>query len=213
MVVDTTTAHAWSSIFIESISFVSLFPIQAMFPAAHHCQELSHCYVNLVRETRYHEKSNPSMKSWSVKIPLETMGFILLSKLFLICLSHSKKNPLTLTSLGPRLCMGIKLFSPQVFPWGFNKYTNNKCHVWRSAPVGWQTSLLAVGSLHISDCNGISNAISCNIMCSSACYRQFEMVIPTEDSVITEMTTTLRDWGTMWKQLYVASTLNNIALI
>ncbi|EPQ13569.1 Dedicator of cytokinesis protein 4 [Myotis brandtii] len=32
---------------------------------------------------------------------------------------------------------------------------------------------------------------------------QFEMVIPTEDSVITEMTSTLRDWGTMWKQLYV----------
>lgn len=29
------------------------------------------------------------------------------------------------------------------------------------------------------------------------------MVIPTEDSVITEMTSTLRDWGTMWKQLYV----------
>uniref|UniRef100_A0A670JAL4 Dedicator of cytokinesis 4 n=1 Tax=Podarcis muralis TaxID=64176 RepID=A0A670JAL4_PODMU len=33
--------------------------------------------------------------------------------------------------------------------------------------------------------------------------RQFEMVVPTEDSVITEMTSTLRDWGTMWKQLYV----------
>lgn len=32
---------------------------------------------------------------------------------------------------------------------------------------------------------------------------QFEVVIPTEDSVITEMTSTLRDWGTMWKQLYV----------
>ena len=25
-------------------------------------------------------------------------------------------------------------------------------------------------------------------------HRQFEMVIPTEDSVITEMTSTLRDW-------------------
>lgn len=50
-------------------------------------------------------------------------------------------------------------------------------------------------------------------MCSSAYYRQFEMVIPTEDSVITEMTSTLRDWGTMWKQLYVASTLNNVTLI
>lgn len=34
-------------------------------------------------------------------------------------------------------------------------------------------------------------------------HRQFEMVIPTEDSVITEMTSTLRDWGAMWKQLYV----------
>ncbi|KAI1239291.1 hypothetical protein IHE44_0012406 [Lamprotornis superbus] len=39
----------------------------------------------------------------------------------------------------------------------------------------------------------------------NACVKnkgQFEMVIPTEDSVITEMTSTLRDWGTMWKQLY-----------
>nr|XP_014346036.1 PREDICTED: dedicator of cytokinesis protein 4 [Latimeria chalumnae] len=32
---------------------------------------------------------------------------------------------------------------------------------------------------------------------------QFEMIVPTEDSVITEMTATLRDWGTLWKQLYV----------
>ncbi|XP_061523462.1 dedicator of cytokinesis protein 4b isoform X4 [Phycodurus eques] len=32
---------------------------------------------------------------------------------------------------------------------------------------------------------------------------QFETVIPVEDSVITEMTSTLRDWGAMWKQLYV----------
>ncbi|GCC38722.1 hypothetical protein chiPu_0017238 [Chiloscyllium punctatum] len=32
---------------------------------------------------------------------------------------------------------------------------------------------------------------------------QFETIIPTEDSVITEMTGTLREWGIMWKQLYV----------
>ncbi|XP_051911224.1 dedicator of cytokinesis protein 4b isoform X3 [Hippocampus zosterae] len=32
---------------------------------------------------------------------------------------------------------------------------------------------------------------------------QFETVLPVEDSVITEMTLTLRDWGAMWKQLYV----------
>uniref|UniRef100_A0A3Q3DTZ1 Dedicator of cytokinesis 4b n=1 Tax=Hippocampus comes TaxID=109280 RepID=A0A3Q3DTZ1_HIPCM len=33
--------------------------------------------------------------------------------------------------------------------------------------------------------------------------KQFETVLPVEDSVITEMTLTLRDWGAMWKQLYV----------
>uniref|UniRef100_A0A3B5M8G9 Dedicator of cytokinesis 4b n=1 Tax=Xiphophorus couchianus TaxID=32473 RepID=A0A3B5M8G9_9TELE len=32
---------------------------------------------------------------------------------------------------------------------------------------------------------------------------QFETVMPVEDSVITEMTSTLREWGAMWKQLYV----------
>uniref|UniRef100_A0A8C7JLB8 Dedicator of cytokinesis 4b n=1 Tax=Oncorhynchus kisutch TaxID=8019 RepID=A0A8C7JLB8_ONCKI len=37
----------------------------------------------------------------------------------------------------------------------------------------------------------------------SPTHRQFETVIPTEDSVITEMTSTLRDWGAMWKRLYV----------
>lgn len=39
-------------------------------------------------------------------------------------------------------------------------------------------------------------------VCVCVC-RQFETVIPVEDSVITEMTSTLRDWGAMWKQLYV----------
>ncbi|XP_030621101.1 dedicator of cytokinesis protein 4 [Chanos chanos] len=32
---------------------------------------------------------------------------------------------------------------------------------------------------------------------------QFETVIPTEDSVLSEVTVTLREWGTMWKQHYV----------
>lgn len=40
---------------------------------------------------------------------------------------------------------------------------------------------------------------------SSDFNRQFEIIIPAEDSVITEMTSTLRDWGTMWKQLYVVN--------
>lgn len=37
--------------------------------------------------------------------------------------------------------------------------------------------------------------------------RQFETVVPSEDSVITEMTSTLRDWGAMWKQLFVVNTV------
>lgn len=44
-------------------------------------------------------------------------------------------------------------------------------------------------------------------LCVLPC-RQFETVIPTEDSVITEITMTLRDWGTMWKQLYMVKYLS-----
>lgn len=86
-----------------------------MFPAAHDGQELSHCYVNLARETRYHEKSNPGMKSWSVKIPLETVGFILLWKSVFICLCHSKKN-------SPWLLWA------QDFAWGLNRFHPKFCH-------------------------------------------------------------------------------------
>uniref|UniRef100_A0A8C1LNB8 Dedicator of cytokinesis 4b n=1 Tax=Cyprinus carpio TaxID=7962 RepID=A0A8C1LNB8_CYPCA len=50
--------------------------------------------------------------------------------------------------------------------------------------------------------------VSVSDICFTVCrphltHRQFEMVVPTEDSVITEMTSTLRDWGAMWKQLFV----------
>uniref|UniRef100_A0A8C5H8S7 Dedicator of cytokinesis 4b n=1 Tax=Gouania willdenowi TaxID=441366 RepID=A0A8C5H8S7_GOUWI len=47
---------------------------------------------------------------------------------------------------------------------------------------------------------------SCYIHLKNAIVKnkgQFETIIPVEDSVITEMTSTLRDWGAMWKQLYV----------
>lgn len=43
----------------------------------------------------------------------------------------------------------------------------------------------------------------------SLTHRQFETVIPTEDSVITEMTSTLRDWGAMWKRLYVVKSVQH----
>lgn len=160
LLVGTMTVFAWSSIFVTSISFLSLFPIQTMFPAAHHGQELSNGYVNLVRGARYHEKSNPGLKTWSVNIPLETMGFILLRHFWYAYLIVKK---LTLTSLGPRISMGIKVFHPKFFH-GDSINIQIKCvMIWRNICVDSLTSLLAVGSLRISDCNGISNA--CAISC------------------------------------------------
>lgn len=34
-------------------------------------------------------------------------------------------------------------------------------------------------------------------------YRQCETVVPLEDPIITECTSTLQEWGVLWKQLYV----------
>uniref|UniRef100_A0A672QGQ2 Dedicator of cytokinesis protein 4-like n=1 Tax=Sinocyclocheilus grahami TaxID=75366 RepID=A0A672QGQ2_SINGR len=53
-----------------------------------------------------------------------------------------------------------------------------------------------------------TNAKVSNCLCLlSVVSLQFETVVPTEDSVITEMTSTLRDWGAMWKQLFVVNTV------
>lgn len=35
------------------------------------------------------------------------------------------------------------------------------------------------------------------------CFRQCETVVPLEDPIITECTSTLQEWGVLWKQLYV----------
>uniref|UniRef100_A0A672P4N1 Dedicator of cytokinesis 4 n=1 Tax=Sinocyclocheilus grahami TaxID=75366 RepID=A0A672P4N1_SINGR len=69
-----------------------------------------------------------------------------------------------------------------------------KCEV-SVAPQGHVRSLLSILDSFRCVC-----VIVC--LCVLPC-RQFETVIPTEDSVITEITMTLRDWGTMWKQLYM----------
>ncbi len=53
---------------------------------------------------------------------------------------------------------------------------------------------------------GVSH-ICCAVCRPHLTHRQFETVVPTEDSVITEMTSTLRDWGAMWKQLFVVNTV------
>lgn len=33
--------------------------------------------------------------------------------------------------------------------------------------------------------------------------RQYETIVPLEDSVVTEVTATLQEWAVLWKQLYV----------
>lgn len=41
----------------------------------------------------------------------------------------------------------------------------------------------------------------------AVCYgsRQYETVVPLEDSIVTEVTATLQEWASLWKQLYVVS--------
>uniref|UniRef100_A0A8C7V0X7 Dedicator of cytokinesis 4b n=1 Tax=Oncorhynchus mykiss TaxID=8022 RepID=A0A8C7V0X7_ONCMY len=56
------------------------------------------------------------------------------------------------------------------------------------------------GFVHKNPNAKVGETLLCVIEAVSAA---FETVIPTEDSVITEMTSTLRDWGAMWKRLYV----------
>lgn len=36
-------------------------------------------------------------------------------------------------------------------------------------------------------------------------FRLCETVVPLEDPIITETTSTLQEWGILWKQLYVVS--------
>ncbi len=36
-------------------------------------------------------------------------------------------------------------------------------------------------------------------------FRLCETVVPLEDPIITETTSTLQEWGVLWKQLYVVS--------
>lgn len=43
--------------------------------------------------------------------------------------------------------------------------------------------------------------------------RLCETVVPLEDPIITETTSTLQEWGVLWKQLYVVSRHCNTALI
>lgn len=39
--------------------------------------------------------------------------------------------------------------------------------------------------------------------------RQYETVVPLEDSVVTEVTATLQEWAVLWKQLYVVRAVSS----
>lgn len=41
-------------------------------------------------------------------------------------------------------------------------------------------------------------------LCVCVC-RQYETVVPLEDPIVTEVTSTLQEWAVLWKQLYVVS--------
>lgn len=45
----------------------------------------------------------------------------------------------------------------------------------------------------------------CSVPFLSCTRRLCETVVPLEDPIITETTSTLQEWGVLWKQLYVVS--------
>lgn len=52
----------------------------------------------------------------------------------------------------------------------------------------------------------MSNSVSITVCVSHP--RLCETVVPLEDPIITETTSTLQEWGVLWKQLYVVSTVS-----
>lgn len=48
------------------------------------------------------------------------------------------------------------------------------------------------------------------ILCVFSFLSLCETVVPLEDPIITETTSTLQEWGVLWKQLYVVSSSSSI---
>lgn len=59
-----------------------------------------------------------------------------------------------------------------------------------------------VKTLHVCDFYASSAALALMHIFS---LRLCETVVPLEDPIITETTSTLQEWGVLWKQLYVVS--------
>lgn len=53
------------------------------------------------------------------------------------------------------------------------------------------------------------------LICLFVCFRcrLCETVVPLEDPIITETTSTLQEWGVLWKQLYVVSKRRGVSYL
>lgn len=50
------------------------------------------------------------------------------------------------------------------------------------------------------------------MLCMFSPFSLCETVVPLEDPIITETTSTLQEWGVLWKQLYVVSSSSTPAI-
>lgn len=62
---------------------------------------------------------------------------------------------------------------------------------------------LLIKTLHHTDIHVSLCALT--FTCTFSSFRLCETVVPLEDPIITETTSTLQEWGVLWKQLYVVS--------
>lgn len=83
--------------------------------------------------------------------------------------------------------------------------THNDGHrIWSNSLCSECTlTTLLIKTLHHTDIHVSLCALT--FTCTFSSFRLCETVVPLEDPIITETTSTLQEWGVLWKQLYVVS--------
>lgn len=82
--------------------------------------------------------------------------------------------------------------------------TRNDGHrIWSNSLCSECTLTTLLKTLHHTDIHVSLCALT--FTCTFSSFRLCETVVPLEDPIITETTSTLQEWGVLWKQLYVVS--------
>lgn len=87
--------------------------------------------------------------------------------------------------------------------------------LWQTGSAGHWVSLSLSGSVLVSLLNAVVSDTCCSVWTSchiSVLCRPHETVVPLEDPIVTEVTSTLQEWALLWKQLYVVRSTQGFSL-